>query len=95
MDLHTLHVEHTVALGLYTVLTLVNSWLHRGMRGVNWFPVYNFFAFAGALLIALRGHIPNPVSIVMGCIFFPLAYLSLHLSLTNFLGEGYGHGLMS
>jgi diguanylate cyclase (GGDEF)-like protein len=95
MDLHTLHVEHTVALGLYTILTLVNSWLHRGMRGVNWFPIYNLCAFIGALLIALRGHIPNPISIVGGCIFFPLAYLFLNLSLTNFFGEGSGHGLMS
>jgi diguanylate cyclase (GGDEF)-like protein len=93
MDLHTLHVEHTVALGLYTILTFVNSWLHRGTKGVDRFPIYNLCAFAGALLIALRGHIPDPVSIVVGDLFFPIAYLFLNLSLTEFFGEGSGHGL--
>jgi len=93
MDLHTLHVEHTVALGLYTVLTFVNSWLHRGTRGVDRFPIYNLCAFAGALLIALRGQIPDPISIVLGDLFFPIAYLFLNLSLTEFFGEGSGRGL--
>ena len=87
MDLHTLHIEHAVALGLYTVLTFVNSWLHRGTRGVDRFPIYNLCAFIGALLIALRGHIPDPVSIVVGDLFFPIAYLFLNLSLTEFFGE--------
>jgi diguanylate cyclase (GGDEF)-like protein len=86
MDMHTLHIEHVVLLGLITFLTLVNSWMHRGTRGINWFPVYNFSAFLGALLIALRGHISDPVSIVFGDFLFPLAYLFLHLCLTEFLG---------
>ena len=95
MDLHTLHVEHTVALGLYTILTFVNSWLHRGTKGVDHFPIYNLCAFVGALLIALRGHIPDPISIVLGDLFFPIAYLFLNLSLTEFFGEGSGDGLAS
>ncbi len=95
MDLHTLHIEHTVALGLYTVLTFVNSWLHRGTRGVYRFPIYNLCAFTGALLIALRGQIPDPVSIVLGDLFFPVAYLFLNLSLTEFFGEERGRGLAS
>jgi diguanylate cyclase (GGDEF)-like protein len=86
MDMHTLHIEHVVLLGLITFLTLVNSWMHRGTRGINWFPVYNFSAFLGAVLIALRGHISDPVSIVFGDFLFPLAYLFLHLCLTEFLG---------
>lgn len=95
MDLHTLHVEHTVALGLYTILTFVNSWLHRGTKGVDRFPIYNLCAFVGALLITLRGVIPNPISIVVGDLFFPIAYLFLNLSLTEFFGEGSGHGVAS
>ena len=87
MDMHTLHVEHAVLLGLYTLLTLVNSWLHRGTKGVNWFPVYNLCAFIGAVLVALRGHIPDPLSIVLGAGLFPIAYLFLHRSLTEFLGK--------
>lgn len=35
MDMHTLHIEHATLLGLYTLLTVVNSRLHRGTRGVN------------------------------------------------------------
>jgi diguanylate cyclase (GGDEF)-like protein len=95
MDMHTLHVEHAVFLGLYTVLTLVNSWLHRGTKGVYWFPVYNLFAFAGSVLIALRGHIPDSVSIVVGDMLFPIGYLFLNLCLTEFFGEGGGKGIFS
>ena len=88
MDMHTLHVEHAVLLGLYTFMTLVNSWLHPGSKGVNWFPIYNLCGLAGAVLISLRGHIPDPVSIGLGDLFFPLAYLVLHRSLTEFFGKG-------
>ena len=88
MDMHTLHIEHAVLLGLYTILTLVNSWLHRGTKGVHWFPVYNFCAFLGATLIALRGHIPNSLSIVAGDLCFTFAYLFLHRSLTEFFDKG-------
>src|ERR1700743_2418867 len=95
MDMHTLHVEHAVFLGLYTVLTLVNSWLHRGTKGVYWFPVYNLFAFAGSLLIAFRGHIPDSISIVIGDMLFPIGYTFLNLCLTEFFGEGGGKGLFS
>jgi diguanylate cyclase (GGDEF)-like protein len=95
MDMHTLHVEHAVFLGLYTILTLVNSWLHRGTKGVYWFPVYSFFAFVGAVLLALRGHIPDVFSIVVGDIFFPIGYLFLNLCLTEFFGEGKGRGIFN
>lgn len=87
MDIHTLHLEHAVLLGLYTFLTFINSWLHRGSKGVNWFPVYNLCAFIAALLVFLRGRIPEPVSIILGAGFFPIAYLFLHYSLTLFYGK--------
>lgn len=95
MDMHTLHVEHAAFLGLYTILTLVNSWLHRGMKGVYWLPVYNFFIFVGAVLIALRGYIPDLLSIVVGDMLFPIGYLFLHLCLTEFFGERTGRGIFS
>lgn len=88
MDIHTLHVEHAVLLGLYTFLTFVNSWLHRGTKGVNWFPIYNLSAFLGAMLVLLRGYIPDPLSIVLGDLFFPIAYLFLYRCLTEFFEKG-------
>lgn len=87
MDMHTLHIEHATLLGLYTLLTVVNSRLHRGTGGVNWFPIYNFYAFLGALLIVLRGSIPDPVSIIGGSLCFSLAYVFLSRSLTEFFGR--------
>jgi diguanylate cyclase (GGDEF)-like protein len=88
MDIHTLHVEHAVLLGLYTFLTFVNSWLHPGTKGVHWFPIYNLCAFVGAVLILLRGHIPDVISILLGDLFFPIAYVFLHRCLTEFFGHG-------
>jgi diguanylate cyclase (GGDEF)-like protein len=88
MDLHTLHVEHAVLLSLYSILTFVNSRLHLTSQGVHWFPLYNICAFVGAVLIALRGDIWAPLSIVGGTLSFPIAYLFLHRSLTDFFGKG-------
>ncbi len=86
MDLHTLHVEHAVVLGIYTALTMVNSSLHRGVRGAEWFPVFTCYAFLGALLVALRSVIPDVFSLAVGGFFFPLAYACLHRSITEFFG---------
>ena len=88
MDIHTIHVEHALLLGLYTFLTLINSRLHLTSKGVHWFPIYNLCAFMGAVLIALRGHIPDPISIVAGTVFFPIGYVFLHRSLTEFFDRG-------
>lgn len=87
MDIHTLHIEHAVLLGLYTFLTLINSWLHRGIRGVHLFPIYNLCAFVAALLIALRLHMPEAIAIVVGTLFFHLAYLALYWCLVDFFGK--------
>ncbi len=87
MDMHTLHIEHAVLLGLFTVLTVANSLLHRGMKGVGWFPLYTFYAFMGAVLIALRGSVPVWASIGAGGLFFSVAYVFLHRWLTEFFGR--------
>lgn len=84
MDIHTLHVEHAVFLALYTLLTVANSWLYKGMKGVNWFCGYSFFVLLGAVAVALRGDIPAPVSIVFGTLFVSLGYASLFLCLKDF-----------
>ncbi len=87
MDMHTLHVEHAALLGLFTLLTVLNSVLHRGTRGLRWFPAFTFCAFAGAALISLRGPVPLTISVVMGDLFFSLAYVFLHRAFTEFFGQ--------
>ncbi len=86
MDMHTLHIEHAVLLGLFTLLTVANTLLHREMKGVGWFPLYTFCAFMGAVLIALRGEVSPWESVVAGGLFFSLAYVFLHRWLTEFFG---------
>ena len=88
MDMHTLHVEHAALLGLFTLLTIVNSLLHRGTRGAYWFTTYTASAFVGAVLISLRGDLPDSLSIVLGALLFAVAYACLHRSLTEFFEAG-------
>jgi len=86
MDIHTLHVEHTVLLAVYTLLTVVNARLHKGIRGIHWFSGYNALLFIGALLVALRGQIPDVPSIVGGNMFVVAGYVALFISLARFFG---------
>lgn len=86
MNLHTLHVEHTVLLVVYTALTLVNARMHKGIRGIHWFTVYNALLFTGALLVAIRGQIPNALSIVGGNMFVVCGYVALFVSIAKFFG---------
>ncbi len=77
MDMHTLHLEHAVLLGLFAILTVANSVLHRGMKDVRWFLLYTSCAFLGAVLVALRGLVPTWASVVGGGLFLSLAYVFL------------------
>ena len=86
MDIHTLHVEHTVLLAVYTLLTVVNARMHRGIRGIHWFSVYNLLLFIGALLVALRGQVPDLTSIVGGNMFVICGYVVLFVSLARIFG---------
>jgi diguanylate cyclase (GGDEF)-like protein len=85
MNMFTLHVEHAVLLGLFTVLTIINSRLHHGAEGGYWFPAYTLSAFIGAMFVLLRGHgVSEAVSILFGVGFFHLAYLFLQRGLDGF-----------
>ena len=86
LGIHTLHIEHVVMLALYTLLTLMNSLLYRGMRGIHWFSLYNVFALLGAAAVALRGVIPDFFSIVVGNLFVVMAYCLLFRSLAALFG---------
>lgn len=74
-------------LALYTILTIANSWLYKGMKGVHWFSLYSGLVFLGATAVALRGQIPIAVSIVLGNVFVVAGYAALFLSLADFLGR--------
>ena len=74
-------------LALYTILTIANSWLYKGMKGVHWFSLYSGMVFLGATAVALRGQIPDAVSIVLGNVFVVAGYAALFLSLADFLGR--------
>jgi diguanylate cyclase (GGDEF)-like protein len=87
VDIHTLHIEHVVLLALYTLVTVVNSLLYKGMKGIHWFSLYNLFALLGALAVALRGQIPDFLSIVVGNLFVVFGYCLLFLSLAEFFGR--------
>ncbi len=87
MDMHTLHLEHAVLLGLFAVVTVANALLHGRLRDVGWFLLYTFCAFLGAVLVALRGTVPAWASVVAGGVLFSLAYVCLQRWLTEFLGR--------
>ena len=87
MNIHTLHIEHVMLLAVYTLLTVANSLLYKGMKGSYWFSLYNVFALLGAISVALRGQIPDFLSIVIGNLFVVACYHSLFLSLTAHFGR--------
>ncbi len=86
MDIHTLHIEHAVLLVFLTLLTVANSRLSRGTKGIHWFTFYSLCALLGALAVALRGQIPGFISIVGGDLFVVAGYLFLFLSLADHFG---------
>lgn len=55
MDMHTPHLEHAVLLGLFAILTVANSVLHRGMKDVRWFLLYTSCAFLGRFWLRFAG----------------------------------------
>jgi len=87
MEIHVLHLEHAWLLALYTLLAVTNSWTYKGLRGVHWFSLYNLFALLGAIAVALRGHIPDGLSIVAGTLFVVVGYFALSLSLAALFGR--------
>ena len=46
MDIHTLHIEHVVLQALYTLLTVANSWLYKGIKGSAGSPSLTYLLFS-------------------------------------------------
>jgi diguanylate cyclase (GGDEF)-like protein len=78
-------------LAVYTLLTFINTRMHRGTAGVSYFPVFALCACVGAVLVALRGVVPDSYSVVLGSLMFPIGYVFLDRSMTEFLGHGKVH----
>ncbi len=85
MGIHTLHIEHVMLLAVYTALTIANSLLYRGIKGIHWFTLYNVLALLGAICVEQRGNISDFVSIVIGNLLVIGAYFVLFLSLAALL----------
>lgn len=86
MHLHTLHIEHSVLLAVFTLLTAVNARLQRNLPGVRYFVLYNVLALLGSLAVTFRGAIPNVLSITTGNILVLAAYVSLYQSMSELFG---------
>jgi len=91
LDIHTLHLEHVVLLALCTIITVANSSLYKGVKGIHWFSLYNLAVLLGAIAVALRGQIPDFLSIVIGNLFVVTGYLFFSISLTAFFGSKTTH----
>ncbi len=89
LDLFTIHVEHAVLLGTFTLLTSINSLAHRGERGTRWFPLFTFTAFLGAVLSCLRGKAPDVLAVLCSAILFSVSCLFLQIAFAEFYAEFY------
>jgi diguanylate cyclase (GGDEF)-like protein len=86
MGIHLLQIEHLVLFVLYTLLAVVNSRLHKRIKGTDWFSLYNLSLLLAASAVVLRGLIPDFLSIVGADLFFAIAYFFLFLSLKELFG---------
>ncbi len=88
MVLHTLQIEHAYLLLVYTLLTLLNARVQKGMPGVKLFVLYNALALVGAVAVVLRGSIPDLLSIVVGNTCVIGGYTALYGSMHRLFGFG-------
>jgi len=86
MNIHTLHIQHVMVLAVFTLLTVINSFLFKGTKGIHWFSLYNLSALLGALAVAFRNYIPDFVSIVIGNLCVISAYACFFVSLCLLFG---------
>ena len=91
VDLFTIHVEHAVLLGTFTLLISINSLVHRGERGTRWFTLFTFTAFLGAVLICLRGNAPDSIAVLGSAILFSVSCLFMQLAFLEFYGDRLRH----
>ena len=86
MHMHTLHIEHSVLLAVFTLLTAVNARLQRHLPGVLYVVLYNVLALLGSLAVTLRGALPDVLSVSTGNILVIAAYLALYQSMSQLFG---------
>jgi diguanylate cyclase (GGDEF)-like protein len=84
LAIHTIRVEHAFLLAVNALLTLVNGRMHKGVRGIYWFALYNVLAFTGSALVATRGHLHPLLSVVLADLLVLAAYIPLLVSIASF-----------
>ncbi len=86
MQLHTLHIEHSVLLAVFTLLTAVNARLQRHLPGVQGFAFYNLLALLGSLSVTLRAEMPQALFVTVGSICEFAAYVALFQCMSQMFG---------
>jgi len=87
LGIHLLHIEHLVLFVLFTLLAVLNSRMHRKVKGVDWFAIYNIFLLLAASAVVFRGAMPDPVSIIGADLFFAISYFLLFLAVARLFGR--------
>lgn len=86
MHLQTLHIEHTVLLAVFTLLTAVNARVQRHLPGVQYFVLYNLLTLLGSCSVTFRADMPETFSVVAGNICILAAYIALFECMRQMFG---------
>lgn len=88
MDPYTVGVEHIILLAVFCLLTLANTRINKGTRGMRWFSCYMLCFFIAILLLRpLPGHRPGSTSLTEGGLLTIASHFLLYLSVSEVLGQ--------
>ena len=88
LDIHTLTWINLMFFGLYALVMLVSSALHRGVKGGTWFAFSNLLRGGSLMLILMYPKLPALVGSVTASGLLVAGYAMLHRSFTELLDKG-------